>query len=121
MNPELEESEFMKSQMVLPDEKYFEKFVASMIAREHEARVLTDAGDEFIGYITGLDTKWLQITKTKDLKASLVRRNGITEIVGTGNSLRDVPDEQQVKVRGWAFAIRKASEEYLESSRNQRV
>ena len=120
MNPELEESTMMKSQMVLPDETYFEKFVATLIAKEYETRILTDAGDEFVGYITGLDGKWLQITKSKDLKASLVRREGITEIVGTGDSLRDAPDEHQAKVRGWAFAIRKAAEEFLLVSRTPR-
>ena len=116
----MEESEFMKSQMVLPDETYFEKFIATQIFKEYETRILTDAGDEFVGYITGLDKKWLQITKSVDWKASLVRRDGITEIVGTGNSLRDVADEQQSKVRGWAFAIRRSSEEYLESLRTRR-
>lgn len=120
MNPELEESTEMKSQMVLPDETYFEKFLATLIAKEYETRILTDAGDEFVGYVTGLDQKWLQVTKSSDLKASLVRREGITEIVGTGVSLRDVPDEEQSKVRGWAYAIRKAAEEYLESSRRPR-
>lgn len=96
----------------LPGSQMFVNALIQLVAKEKEISVTTMGGAVIVGFVTGLDEEWLQLSTTDPLFMSLLRINALEEIRPTGQtleSLKDISESQKAQiVRHSESVVRKA-------------
>ncbi len=102
-----EEIERRKTEFALPSSNMFLNTIIQRVAKEKEVIVYTIGGLDRIGFITGLDQEWLQLTTTDEQKLVLIQLLNIDFIEETGNTIRTIKaDKEQVaEIKKYAQTI----------------
>lgn len=111
------EGQDMSTKVALDGDELFQKFVARKVVKSQELRVETVHGSTFVGFLTGLDEEWFQLTTTIGYSAVLLRLANITSLTPTGRSIKNLSERERERVEGYAFAIKKSSEEVLDNGK----
>jgi hypothetical protein len=111
----------------LPDDQIMQRYLVRRIFREIEFRIKESDGTETIGYITGFDTKCIQISTAPvheaDEPRSVLLFWPVARIEETGRRLEDLEHEHRSKIRSYSHALRSQCESVLtskNSSQNRR-
>lgn len=85
----------------LRDDRMFLNTLVHRIAKEKEVRIVSIGGVERVGFITGLDEEWLQITTTEQQNLALINIVNIIVLEETGNSLRTMKfsDDEEIDAK----------------------
>lgn len=101
--------------IALQGDEGFQRFLARKVILEAELEVGT-SGEIYRGFVTGLDSEWLQITTTKDQDAILLRLGAVEHIRDTGSRLDSLPSDAASRVRKFARTISRVAEQSLAAS-----
>lgn len=95
----------------LSDDSLFINALVTRIAKEKEVMFRTFSGEEHIGFITGLDHEWVQLTTTEDCAFDMIQIVNIESFSETKRSLRSkdlgIPELQRDRIREFANIIYK--------------
>jgi serine kinase of HPr protein (carbohydrate metabolism regulator) len=102
----------------------FERNVAIKASKEEEVQVTTP-GDNFIGFICGLDDNWIQIcgkneddySKGKDWELILLNRNKVISIHSTGATSNDLDASIKEYVQRKIHTFSTVSKTFLEKKK----
>lgn len=110
----------MSKELPLTSDTMWLRTLATRVIKENEVEVYTDSGETHVGYVTGLDEMWLQITTTGKRECVLISIQHIVTIKYPRSTLDKSGLSEQVKssVRNYSYAFRKTAEEYLEENNN---
>lgn len=83
-------------------DQVFQKYIVhrSSLGKELEVAEVTQV---HIGFVTGLDTRWLTLVRSDTGLVTAVRLSNVTSVQETGKTLDDLPDEVREQV---VFATR---------------
>lgn len=96
-----------KKNLALPGSSMWVKALASCIVRKTELKIHVADGGSYVGFVTGLDEEWMQMTRTRGITPVWLSIAQITSIEDTGRRLQDAfPNkEDQEKVRNLFNAL----------------
>jgi hypothetical protein len=105
----------------LGTDQIMQRYLVRRIYREVEFRVKEADGTETVGYITGFDTRCLQMSTAPAHEAdephSVLIFWPVAKIEETGRRLDDLDHEHKSKIRSYSHALRSQCESVL-TSRN---
>lgn len=101
----------------LNDDSMFINALVTRIAKEKEVRFRTFSGEEHVGFITGLDHEWIQLTTTEDCSFDMIQIVNIESFSETNISLRsrEISDAQKERIREFANIIYKKARTIYQS------
>jgi hypothetical protein len=76
--------------IALPGDYMFQRLMIGRIARQKELLITATSGKEFIGFIIGWDSEWLQLTTTAEQKLVVIQIMNIMSVEETGNALWNI-------------------------------
>lgn len=85
--------------IALENDVVFHRTMVGRIANKKEIRVRDTGGSEEIGFVTGWDEEWLQLTTTVGQCLVLVNILNITTISETSKNLKNVDVSPQARVK----------------------
>lgn len=99
----------------------FQKFLAKAILRECEVFFNTLDGESSVGFVTGLDNEWVQISSKErsvdgEYRSVLVQIVAIASFGETGQKLYKLDEKIQQDVHKWANVITNVSRTALATS-----
>lgn len=101
----------------LASDQIMQRYLVRRIYREVEFRVKESDGTETVGYITGFDTRCLQMSTAPahdaDEPHSVLIFWPISKIEETGRRLDDLEHEHKSKIRSYSHALRSQCESVL--------
>lgn len=104
----------------LANDQIFQRYLVRRIHREAEFVVKESDGTETVGFITGFDTKCLQMSTTPAHEAdephSVLIFWPIRKITETGRRVDALEHEHRSKIRSYSHALRAQCESYLNGS-----
>lgn len=107
----------------LGTDQIFQRYLVRRIYREVEFRVKETDGTETVGYITGFDTRCLQMSTAPahaaDEPHSVLIFWPIAKIEETGRRLEDLEHEHRSKIRSYSHALRSQCESVLTNRSSQ--
>lgn len=107
----------------LASDQIMQRYLVRRIYREVEFRVKESDGTETIGYITGFDTRCLQMSTAPahdaDEPHSVLIFWPISKIEETGRRLDDLEHEHKSKIRSYSHALRSQCESVLNARSSQ--
>ena len=107
----------------LPEDEIMQRYLVRRIFREIEFRVKESDGTEIVGYITGFDSRCLQMSTTPahaaDEPRSVLIFWPVSRIEETGRRLEDLEHEHRSKIRSYSHALRSQCEMALNSRNGQ--
>ena len=105
----------------LKSDQIMQRYLVRRIHREVEFVIKEHDGTETVGFITGFDTKCLQLSTTPrheaDEPVSVLIFWPIRKIAETGRRLSDLEHEHRSRIRGYSHALRAQCESYLNGSK----
>lgn len=107
----------MEDLLALSGESVWKKDVASAASKEYEVEIYLTSGESFRGFLTGLDTMWLQLTTSRLQDRVLTSIQNIQSMRFTGETINSLGFTESVKrkIRGFSYSFKKTAEEYLEA------
>lgn len=109
----------------LKNDQIFQRYLVRRIFREVEFTIKEIDGAETTGFITGFDTKCLQMSTTPrheaDEPTSVLIFWPIRKIVETGRKLDSLEHEHRSKIRSYSHALRAQCEAYLTGKADQQT
>ena len=107
----------------LHDDQIMQRYLVRRIFREVEFRIKENDGTVTTGYITGFDTRCLQMSTSPaheaDEPASVLIFWPIARIEETGRRLEDLEHEHRSKIRSYSHALRSQCESVLTNRNGQ--
>jgi hypothetical protein len=107
----------------LASDQIMQRYLVRRIYREVEFRVKESDGTETVGYITGFDTRCLQMSTAPahdaDEPHSVLIFWPISKIEETGRRLDDLEHEHKSKIRSYSHALRSQCESVLNARSSQ--
>lgn len=98
--------------IALEADEGFQKFLARKIALEVELK-FSVGRSTYLGFVTGLDEDWVQITTSDEQRAVLLNISSIDSIEDTGVKLNTASIEVATKIRGYARSLRAVADTAL--------
>lgn len=109
----------------LKNDQIFQRYLVRRIFREVEFTIKEVDGTETTGFITGFDSKCLQMSTTPrhdaDEPTSVLIFWPIRKIVETGRKLDSLEHEHRSKIRSYSHALRAQCEAYLTGKADQQT
>lgn len=68
----------------------FERNLSHLASKGRELILSTAGGEEFVGFVAGLDDEYIQVCLTDDQSLALVNRSYLSTISESGRSLEDM-------------------------------
>lgn len=106
----------------LPDDQIMQKFLIRRIYNEFELRVVEADGSSHVGFITGFDTRCLQLSTTpaneSDEPRAVLIFWPVRRIEETGSRIDCLIPEHRKKIRSYTHAIRNECEKAMSNGRN---
>lgn len=100
----------------LEEDQLFQKFVGRAATKQHEVRFVSLDLD-YVGFVTGLDEDWIQLTltgtdhKSPDrLASTLLRLSNLSAVSETGRTVADLSENEAAQVRSFTSLFRKISQ-----------
>ena len=108
----------------LQSDQILQRYLVRRIFREVEFRIKEIDGNVTVGYITGFDTKCIQlstapVTENEDPRSVLIFWP-IARIEETGRRLEDLSHEHRSAIRGYSHALKSQCESVLNSRSTKR-
>lgn len=75
-------------------DQMFERNISIMGERKSEVTVISSLHDDYVGFIAGLDEKFMQICLSDSGRYALINRDAIISVEQTGVSLESIEDER---------------------------
>jgi hypothetical protein len=108
----------------LHDDQILQRYLVRRIFREVEFRIKETDGNLTVGYITGFDSRCLQMSTSPaheaDEPASVLIFWPIARIEETGRRLDDLDHEHRSRIRSYSHALRSRCESVLTGQQNRR-
>jgi hypothetical protein len=103
------------------DDSVFINALITRVAKEKEVKFRTFSGAEHIGFVTGLDHEWVQLTTTDDCAFDMVQIVNIESFTETKNNLRtlNIPEEHKERIRDFALTLYKKAKVIYEKRPNR--
>lgn len=99
-----------KIDISLPGDEILQKYLARRIHREVEFAVTGTDGATIVGYITGFDSRCLQMSTSPEHAAdephSVLVFWPVARIAETGRRLDDLDHEHRSRIRSYSYALR---------------
>lgn len=117
-----------KSNFALPDDQMFTNTIIQRVARQKEILVTSVSGKSHIGFITGIDREWIQLTTTQTQRLVLLNLLNIETIEETGFSLHTVvldlsvkeQEEAKARIKTYAQTVYVKARDIIRSDRAQK-
>lgn len=117
-----------KSNFALPDDLMFTNTIIQRVAKQKEIVVTSVSGKTHVGFITGIDREWIQLTTTQTQRLVLLNLLNIETIEETGFSLRTVKldlnekeqEEAKAKIKTYAQTVYVKARDIIRVDRAQR-
>lgn len=107
----------------LHDDQIMQRYLVRRIFREVEFRIKENDGTVTTGYITGFDTRCIQMSTSPaheaDEPASVLIFWPVARIEETGRRLEDLEHEHRSKIRSYSHALRSQCESVLTNRNGQ--
>lgn len=107
----------------LGTDQIFQRYLVRRIYREVEFRIKETDGTETVGYITGFDSRCVQLSTAPahaaDEPHSVLIFWPIAKIEETGRRLEDLEHEHRSKIRSYSHALRSQCESVLTNRSSQ--
>lgn len=101
----------------LRNDQIMQRYLVRRIFREIEFRVKGSDGDSTVGYITGFDSRCLQMSTSPaheaDEPRSVLIFWPVARIEETGRRLDDLEHEHRSRIRSYSHALRSQCEAFL--------
>lgn len=103
------------------DDSVFINALITRVAKEKEVIFRTFSGAEHVGFVTGLDHEWIQLTTTDDCAFDMVQIVNIESFTETKKSLRslNIPEESKERIRDFALTLFKKARVIYEMRPNR--
>lgn len=107
-------SEKQHVDLALDGTQMFQRFIAKKTVEQRELKF--EALDRaYVGFVTGLDDKWVRITETdpelaeKRMMAVLINLANVSTVTETGRGITELTSKEAEQVRAYTGVFRKAS------------
>lgn len=103
----------------MPDDDMYVNTMILRVYKEKELCFTTLSGAQHVGFCTGLDREWIQITTSEGLFLGLLNLVNVESIRETGNSVSDLPPALRDRVKVYTRTIHIKSKEIQRARRSQ--
>jgi hypothetical protein len=107
----------------LPGNQIMQRWLVRRIFREVEFSIKESDGNQTVGYITGFDSKCVQVSTSPahaaDEPRSVLIFWPVARIEETGRRLEDLDHEHRSKIRSYSHALRSQCESVLTARNGQ--
>lgn len=108
----------------LPGDQIMQRWLARRIFRETEFCVQDTNGKDVVGFITGFDSRCLQIStspgSSSEEPRSVLIFWPVCRIEETGRRIEDIDPENRSRIRGYSYALRSTCESVLSARKKNR-